>query len=211
MPSFYEESHFWRNTNCGISAFSRLSFKMLMTDIVPAASGGRRRAGVGPAKKLSVRVDMTPMVDLGFLLIAFFIMTTQLKKPAAVHLNMPKEGPETLLGDSAALTVLLAKNDVVYYYNGNWKNASAKGEIFKTNFSVKDGLGEVIRQKQRRLDQTNSKEHRNALMLLIKADKEASYQNVIDALDETMINLVKKYAVLKAEPEELEWITQHDQ
>jgi|GraSoiStandDraft_4_1057263.scaffolds.fasta_scaffold00177_16 biopolymer transport protein ExbD len=182
-----------------------------MTDIIPTASSGRRRAGIGPVKKLNVRVDMTPMVDLGFLLIAFFIMTTQLRKPAAVHLNMPKEGPVTLLGDSAALTVLLTKNDVVYYYNGNWKNASAKEEIFKTNFSVKDGLGEIIRQKQKRLDKTNSKEHRNALMLLIKADQEASYQNVIDALDETMINLVKKYAVLKADPEELQWIRQHDQ
>ena len=157
-------------------------------------------------KKHSVRTDMTPMVDLGFLLIAFFVMTTELSKPSVVKLNMPMDGPPMDLGNSNALTVLLDGTDRVYYYNGNWEEASAKNEIYKTNLSVSNGLGKVIREKQKWLDAINKKEGHNGLMLLIKAGKQASYENVIDALDEAMINVVKKYAVLPAEAEESAWI-----
>src|SRR5580765_4832506 len=106
---------------------------------------------------------------------------------------MPKEGPPVNLSNSNALTVLLDGTDRVYYYNGNWEEASAKNGIYKTNFSVRNGLGKVIREKQKWLDAINKKEGHNGLMLLIKAGKQASYENVIDALDEAMINVVKKY------------------
>jgi hypothetical protein len=64
----------------------------------------------------------------------------------------------------------------------------------------------VIREKQQWLATHDQKEGRNGLMLLIKAGKGASYENVINALDEVMINIVKKYAVLSAEPDELKWM-----
>jgi biopolymer transport protein ExbD len=186
--------------------------KILMTEIAATGDNGRRKAGVRRAKKLNVKIDMTPMVDLGFLLIAFFIMTTELSKPSVVRLNMPKEGgPPIDLGKSNALTILLDDNDRIYYYNGDWKEAFATSRVFKTNFSVKNGLGKVIRDKQQQLDINNKKEKREGLMLLIKPGKGASYKNVIDALDETMINSVKKYAILKAEPEELDWLKKQEQ
>jgi biopolymer transport protein ExbD len=63
---------------------------------------------------------MTPMVDLGFLLITFFIITTQLSKPSVVKLNMPKESKySTTVGESNALTFILDKDDRVYYYHGD--------------------------------------------------------------------------------------------
>ena len=139
---------------------------------------------------------MTPMVDLGFLLITFFVFTAELSKPSVVKLNMPKDGPPILLGNSNALTILLDENDLVYYYHRDWKEASATGRVFKTNFSVSNGLGKVIREKQQWLDINEKKEGRNGLMLLIKAGKGASYQNVIDALDEAMINNCKKICTL---------------
>jgi biopolymer transport protein ExbD len=176
-----------------------------MTEIL-ATGNRRRRAGVSHTKRLSVKVDMTPMVDLGFLLIVFFIMTTELSKPKVVKLNMPTQGPPMKLADSNALTILLDDNDRVYYYHGNWKEALANSRIFQTNFSATNGIGKVIREKQAWLDVTNQKEKRNGLMLLIKAGKEASYQNVIDALDEALINVVKKYTILPPEPEETAWM-----
>jgi biopolymer transport protein ExbD len=176
-----------------------------MTEIF-ATGNSRRRAGMSHTKKLSVKIDMTPMVDLGFLLIAFFIMTTELSKPSVVKLNMPKEGPPMKLADSNALTILLDDNDRVYYYWGNWKDASSNTRIFKTSFSQTNGIGNAIREKQAWLDVSDQKEKRNGLMLLIKAGKDASYQNVMDALDEALINGVKKYTLLPPEPEEAAWM-----
>jgi biopolymer transport protein ExbD len=184
-----------------------------MTEIATTKSIGnsRRRAGVGRMKRYSVKTDMTPMVDLGFLLIAFFVMTTELSKPTVVKLNMPKNGPPTTLGNSNALTILLEDNDRVYYYPGDWKGALANGQVFKTNFSESNGLGKVIRKKQKWLDANSKKEGRDGLMLLLKPGKGANYKNVMNALDEALINNVKKYALLTVEPEETEWMKMQDQ
>ncbi|MEI9810363.1 MAG: biopolymer transporter ExbD [Bacteroidota bacterium] len=176
-----------------------------MTEInTPAID--RRGKGFGKPKRHSPRTDMTPMVDLGFILITFFVMTVQLSQPVAVKLNMPKEGDPMPLGKSDALTILLDDNDRIYYYHGDGKEALANNRIFTTNFSVKDGIGKVIREKQQWLDEYNKKEGRKGLMLLIKPGNKASYKNVIDALDETMINAVKKYAILATDPAETEWL-----
>jgi biopolymer transport protein ExbD len=172
---------------------------------------GRRRAGVRRMKRHSVKTDMTPMVDLGFLLIAFFVMTTELIKPTVVNLNMPKSGPPMPVGNSNALTILLDDNDRVYYYPGDWKEALANGQVFKTNFSETGGLGKVIREKQKWLEANSKKEGRDGLMLLIKPGKGANYRNVINTLDEALINVVKKYALLPVEPEETEWMKKQNQ
>ncbi len=145
---------------------------------------------------------MTPMVDLGFLLIAFFVITTELSKPTVTDLYMPKDGNPTPLGNSNALTVLLGKNNTVFYYEGDEKEAIKHSQIFQTNFSYSKGLGEIIRKKQQWLDINKTKEGRNGLMLLIKADNETNYENVLKVLDEIAINQVKKYAIIKLIQEE---------
>jgi biopolymer transport protein ExbD len=166
----------------------------------------RRRAGVIHSKKHTPKTDMTPMVDLGFLLITFFVITTELSKPATIDLNMPKEGSPMPLGNSDALTILLGKDNNIYYYHGDWNKAVKANEIFQTSFFVKNGIGKVIREKQQRLDVGNKKEGRKGLMLLIKPGKDATYSNVIDVLDEALINDVKKYAVLKQQDEEIKYL-----
>src|ERR1700754_439199 len=100
-------------------------------------SGHKKGPGVKKAKKLSTRVDMTPMVDLGFLLITFFIFTATMSSPTTMDLNMPKESDqkdETKIKQSGALTILLGKNDQVFYYEGellpdasNFKSTTFKG------------------------------------------------------------------------------------
>ena len=177
-----------------------------MAEIIATEVDQRRRAGVGRMKRHNLRTDMTPLVDLGFLLITFFVFTVQLHKPFNLKLNMPKEGTGTVVGESDALTVLLDDEENIYYYQGGWKDASEKSEIIKTNLSINGGLGKIIRAQQLSLDKADKKEGRAGLMLLIKAGKNASYQMVIDALDEALINNVTKYALLKMEPEELAWL-----
>jgi biopolymer transport protein ExbD len=148
------------------------------------------------------------MVDLGFILITFFVITVQLSKPVAVKLSMPAKGDPMPLGESAALTVLLDE-EKIYYYHGNWKDASSRNEIYATSLSEMTGLGKIIREKQKWLDVHDKKEGRIALMLLIKPTTKASYKTVIDALDETTINAVKKYTILPADTEEKAWLQQH--
>jgi len=168
--------------------------------------GNRGRAGVNRPKKNNPKTDMTPMVDLGFLLISFFVMTTELSKPRVAPLNMPKEGPSMPLGKSNALTVLLAGDNNVYYYHGNWKDAVASNSIVRTSLYSGDGLRKVIIGKKQWLDKNDKKEGRNGLMMLIKSTGETPYKNVIDALDETMINDIRKYALVKMEKEEVVWL-----
>lgn len=167
----------------------------------------RKKAGIRRMVKHNLKIDMTPMVDLGFLLISFFVITTELSKPTVMQLNMPKDGTGSELGKSNALTILLHKNNNIYYYHGDWKNAIEEGGIIQTNFSGKDGLRKVIMEKQNSLDRNSKmKEGRNGLMMLIKSAEEASYKNVVDVLDEATISTVKKYAVIKISEEEKEWL-----
>jgi biopolymer transport protein ExbD len=181
---------------------------MEMLNNTPVIAGRRRTKAF--MKKHSLKTDMTPMVDLGFLLIAFFIMTTELSKPVVAKLNVPHDGPPSTIGMSNALTVLLGKNNSVHYYHGEWQEAFQNKQIFQTTLAVKDGLGKAIREKQQALDQVRSvkpgAEGRDGLMLLIKATADASYADVVNVLDEIMINKVKKSALIKPTEEEIRYI-----
>jgi biopolymer transport protein ExbD len=186
--------------------------KILFMAQLNVAVNENRKAGVRRMIKHNLKIDMTPLVDLGFLLIAFFVITTELSKPTVADLYMPKDGKPMLLGNSNALTVLLGKNNTVFYYHGDWQEAIKNGQIFQTNFSYSKGLGEVIRKQQQWLDinKTNS-EGRNGLMLLIKADNEANYENLLKALDEITINQVNKYAIIKLTVAEKKFLKEKNQ
>src|SRR3977135_3715048 len=90
---------------------------------VKSGGGHKKGPGVKKGKKLSTRIDLTPMVDLGFLLITFFMYTTTLAKPKTMEINMPYKDPNdkvepNKIKESVALTILLSKNHRVYYYEG---------------------------------------------------------------------------------------------
>ena len=162
--------------------------------------------GVRRMVKHNLRVDMTPMVDLGFLLITFFVITTELAKPTAMDLYMPKDGPDMPLGESGALTVLV-DNNKLYSYNGKWEDAIKNNSIMQTSFSGTVDLRKIIEDKQKLLDVTAAKkEGRDGLMLVIKPGQDAFYKNVVDVLDEITISRVKKYAIVKQSDEERKWL-----
>jgi biopolymer transport protein ExbD len=154
---------------------------------------------------------MTPMVDLGFLLITFFVFTTTLSTPKAADLFMPKEPDDVIdiqnIADGLALTILLSDDDKIYYYHGDMKKAMQTNEIFETNFSTYEGLGKVIRQKQKDIEASGKfKDGHKGMMMIIKPTSSSVYKNVIDALDEVMINDVRKYAIVEPEKEESEYL-----
>lgn len=170
---------------------------------VPAAGGNK--PGVRRSKKHSTRVDLTPMVDLGFLLITFFIFTTSMSSPKAMKLNMPddtKDGvPPMNIGNSTALTVIPINENKIFYYHGTLESALKENAFGVTSYSITDGLGQIIRTKQAALDKIKADKHED-LMVMIKPTPESNYQNVVNVLDEMLINDVKHYAVLDITPEE---------
>lgn len=159
-----------------------------MADIQTNDSG-RKRGGIR-SKKLSTRVDLTPMVDLGFLLITFFIFTTTLSRPTSMHLVLPTDGPPTKTGESKTLNLILDANNRIAYYKGN--NLSS---VQTTDFSA-DGIRTVL-QKQKDL-----LPNRNDLVVLIKPSDFASYQNIVAVLDEMQINQIRKYLIMDITTEE---------
>lgn len=170
------------------------------------------RAGVKRQQKHNLRIDMTPMVDLGFLLISFFVITTELTRPTAMNLYMPADGPPSELGMSDALTIIPAGNNTVWYYAGKWEDAKAHGEVFVTSAGGVNGIRKVITDKQKQRDaDPKSKEKRAGLMLLIKPTPDAAYKNLVDLLDEAVICQVKKYAVVKLSDEERRWVEEQTQ
>lgn len=176
---------------------------MAQTDITQPT--GRQKPGVRKMTKSALRIDMTPMVDLGFLLISFFVIVSELQQPTSMPVIMPKDsdGPPNEVGDSYALTVLLNGNKN-YYYMGSFENAVTKRQIINTNLAT---LRQVILQKQSQLDDTlKFKEGRKGLMLLVKPTEEASYKSVVDVLDECTITGVKKYALVNPENDEIKWL-----
>ena len=156
-----------------------------MADVNTTARPGHAHGrGVKKGKKLSTKVDLTPMVDLGFLLITFFIFTTTMTQPTAMKVYLPDDnGDPTLVKESGTLTLLLGKNDVVYYYEGKFK--AEPSSIMATTFK---GIRDIIINKRM---STNL----NDFVVIIKPQKESIYKNTVDALDEMTINDVKHYSV----------------
>jgi len=160
-----------------------------MAEMDTSGGGGHKKGpGVKKSKKLSTRVDLTPMVDLGFLLITFFIFTTTMSQPTAMKLFLPqdtdKPEEQNKLKASGALTLLLGKNDRVYYYEGE---LAPDGANFK-NASFKE-IRDVIINKKKSTPPAD-------FMVVIKPDAQSTYKNAVDALDEMTINDVKRYAMV---------------
>lgn len=178
-----------------------------MADIDTGGGGGGGKHDGGPrSKKMSTRVDLTPMVDLAFLLISFFMLTTTLNKPKAMQLNMPKkvENPddEQDVGECQVLHVLLDTLDQVWYYEG----LQVAG-LQKTSFAGDGGIRKVILKKLKRVPNEcglTKKGNKREAIVLIKMLKGARYKNMVDILDEMDITDTKIYAIQDPDPIEIE-------
>ena len=155
-----------------------------MAEIDTSSGGGHKKGpGVKKSKKLSTRVDLTPMVDLGFLLITFFVFTTTMSQATAMNMNEPKDDDienQKKVKESGAMTILLGKANQVYYYFGELHADKISEEFKSTNF--KD-IRKLI------LDKKNGTPI-DDLMYIIKSDSSSTFKNSIDILDEMSISLV---------------------
>ena len=159
-------------------------------------------AEINTGKKGSPRVDMTPMVDLGFLLVTFFMVTTTFSKPNVMALAMPdktqKKEDIQAVKESQTITVILAENNRVLYYTGLGVDP-AKTTIEVGYFN--DGAKSIRKALLKRKDDVAvspslTADERKNMIVLIKPDEKCRYKNVVDILDEMKICDIKTYAIV---------------
>lgn len=206
-----------------------------MADVNTGDGGGGGKHAKKRAKKSSTRIDMTPMVDLAFLLLTFFVLTSTFAKPKTMEINFPakpkKEDDRIKVNN--ALTFILSKDDGIYYYYGEFfadgvpnPNGKPLTKLTKTSFQA-DGLHKLLldrnaptrkaidaltdKLKRKEIADTTYKRLVNlekgakeALTVLVKADGDAIYKNIIDVVDELNICNIGKYAVVDLGAKELE-------
>jgi len=171
-----------------------------MAEINSNAGHHRQKGGVRRSKKLSTKVDLTPMVDLGFLLITFFVFTTSMSQPKAMKLILPAgEISNMPTGESTTLTIIPLAGNKIFYYHGDLQKALATNMYGTTTFSITNGIGDIIREKQMAIGR-NSKLKKEDMMLIIKPAAEASFESIVHALDEVLINVLPHYAFVDLEP-----------
>jgi len=192
-----------------------------MAEMDVSSGGGHKKGpGVKKGKKLSTRVDLTPMVDLGFLLITFFMFTTTLSKPKTMEINMPykdekvEEKDQTKIKESVAMTILLSKDHRVYYYEGLANDPTTPPELKITYFKPKDGIRDAIIDKKKRVEELKQQgvlTGKDQLTVLIKPDPSSTYEDLVNMLDEMAINDVRVYAIVDITPVDQEFIQMTEQ
>jgi biopolymer transport protein ExbD len=186
-----------------------------MAEMQTAESGGKKKGGKVRTKKMSTRVDLTPMVDLGFLLITFFMLTTTLAKPQIMALVLPdkeeKEDKQEPVKESKVLTLLLGGKDKVYWYEG-----ITDPKLDSCDYSA-EGVRKVILDKMDKVkaqwglqdyEDIRTKEAKKGsfLTVLIKATDEARYKNFVDIMDEMSICHVRYYVPIEISEQEKTFI-----
>ena len=211
----------------------QINKKMAEVNTGDSGGGGGKHGGKVRAKKSSTKIDMTPMVDLAFLLLTFFMLTTTFSKPKTMEINMPvkdiiKDPPK--IPGKQTLTLLLSEKNRIYYYFGadepgftpkvettNFgpngihkllleKNEEIGGVVSKIKAlkqEFKDGKMDEKEYKKKSIEIKSSKK---ALIVLVKADDESTYKNLIDILDEMNVCNVGRYAIVDITPSEKEMI-----
>jgi biopolymer transport protein ExbD len=194
-----------------------------MAEIQEGGGGGGKHSKKR-AKKQSTHIDMTPMVDLAFLLLTFFVLTATFSKPKSMELTFPAPPPpdQPPVEVKKGITFLLTKDDRIFYYEGQFRAADddkgKKTTISELNFSQESlhkflldknkEMQDKIRaldekHKARQLEDTTFKRmvrevkaNKDSYTYLIKTDDQASYKNVIDVIDELNVNVVGKYVMV---------------
>jgi len=156
----------------------------------------------GP-KKASTRVDMTPMVDLAFLLVTFFMLTTTFSKPKTMLLSMPEkpkpdDPPPPKVDERVTTTVILEKNNRIFYYRG-----TEKPDIYTTDYSA-DGFRKMALEMVAKGRSLNKD-----AVFIIKPTEESTYKNVVDVLDEMKITNAKVYAIQQLYPQDKDIIERY--
>lgn len=160
-----------------------------------STSSVSKRGSKVRAKKLSTRVDMTPMVDLAFLLLTFFILTSTFSKFYIVDIDMPETDTHQtppLVNEKDVINILVDQHNKVYWWIG------LNQPVHETDFTS-SGLRAVLQEKKTEIKN---------LVVLIKLNDKARYETLISVLDEVQISKIKGYSIVDPTKEDEHLIAQ---
>ena len=156
----------------------------------PAPSGGGKKKGFGqvrPKRRVAVRIDMTPMVDVAFLLLIFFMVTTEFRQPQALEISLPPKKATVEVAQSNVMTVRVLPGPRLF-----WSMGDPKLNPYKKAADVKE-LGKIAGQNQKANDK---------LVVLIKIARDAKYQSMVDIIDQLEIHGVSRFGMAPLEDAE---------
>jgi len=157
------------------------------------SGGGKHKGGKVRSKKASTRIDLTAMVDLAFLLITFFMLTTTLAKKKEMDLAMPDNSIKTStlpIAASRSMTILLGSHNKIEWYMGE----AGKSAPTVDNYG-KDGLRKALIENSKAVEASHTAPD-NFMEVLIKASDKSNYENLVTTLDEMTIVNIKMYAIV---------------
>ncbi len=171
-----------------------------MAELNTGDGGGKKGDGKVRSKKSGSKVDLTAMVDLAFLLITFFMLTTTLSKPQSMSLGLPdkedKPDPrnQVKVDENRTMTILLGDNDKLVRYVGLLATPVAGGAPKDFSFGKEGIRKELLSRKKLVLEYTGNKD--KGMIVIIKPSKKSNYRNLVDILDEMAIVDVPTYAIV---------------
>jgi biopolymer transport protein ExbD len=171
-----------------------------MAELNTGDGGGKKGSGKVRSKKSNSKVDLTAMVDLAFLLITFFMLTTTLSKPQSMSLGLPdkedKPDPknQVKVDENRTMTILLGDNDKLVRYVGLLATPVAGGTPKDFSYGKEGIRKELLSRKEKVLQYTGNKD--KGMIVIIKPSKKSSYRNLVDVLDEMAIVDVPTYAIV---------------
>jgi len=146
---------------------------------VDAGGGGSRSRKKGkrkPKKRINVRMDMTPLVDVAFLLLTFFMMTTVFRKPSTMEINLPPNDAKVEIAESNLLTIRVDESKMIYYSFGIDIPKKLKFEDLKKFFI-----------------ETSSQNPK--LVVLLKIDRKGKFNYMVDVIDELNMAKLDRFSI----------------
>ena len=154
------------------------------------------------SKKQNSKVDLTAMVDLAFLLITFFMLTTTLSKPQSMNLGLPDKDEDPTakpikVDENRTMTILLGKDNKLVRYVGLLATPVLGGAPKDFTYGKEGIRAELIDRKEKVLAYSTAKgKPKNGMIVIIKPSKKSNYRNLVDILDEMAIVDVPTYAIV---------------
>ncbi|MGB6083287.1 ExbD/TolR family protein [Moheibacter sp.] len=165
-------------------------------------NNGGNKGGKVRAKKQSTAVDMTPLADLGFLLITFFMFTTTFSKPNVMGLNMPPKDPNKELNQdtpeidlSNSISIIIGGDNKLYWHQQD-KTKLTADQLYETSYSKEGIRNDILAARQRAKTPDN-------FTVIIKPTDESTYENLVNVLDEMEITESSRYGIVDIAPSEV--------
>ena len=171
-----------------------------MAELNTGDGAGKKGGGKVRSKKSNAKVDLTAMVDLAFLLITFFMLTTSLSKPQSMDLGLPdkddpKDKPKDIKVDQRrTMTILMGDNDKIKWFHGLLETPEPNGKPTDAVYG-RSGLRKEILKRVISVPQATGDKDKG-LIVIIKPSKKSTYRNLVDILDEMAICKVPTYAIV---------------